>query len=177
MIQKILARFVLRLLLPLTLISGVGGATGQVTSIDTSHSRLLIHVSKSGVFSGFADNHDVEFHGLARGQFFGTHGSALRTGTISSRLRLFPIFARRTTMEMLFEAFRCNAIRPTLPTALIKPATSNRDARSPAQCSSIARLLSGGRGRLRAGRGTGQPAKRSRNRAKRGGCKSDFANL
>lgn len=52
---------VLRLLLPLALILSVGNATGQVTSsIDTAHSKLLIHVSKTGIFSGFADNHEVE---------------------------------------------------------------------------------------------------------------------
>jgi polyisoprenoid-binding protein YceI len=48
------------LLLPLALISCVGRVAGQVASIDTAHSRLLIHVSKAGVFSGFADNHEVE---------------------------------------------------------------------------------------------------------------------
>lgn len=37
-----------------------GTATGQVSAIDTASSKLLIHVSKSGVFSGFADNHEVE---------------------------------------------------------------------------------------------------------------------
>lgn len=51
---------ILRVFLPLALISSVGIATGQVTSIDTTHSKLLIHVFKSGVFSGFADNHEVE---------------------------------------------------------------------------------------------------------------------
>ena len=49
------------LLLSLALISCIGSAAaGQVTSIDTTGSKLLIHVSKSGVFSGFADNHEVE---------------------------------------------------------------------------------------------------------------------
>ena len=33
---------------------------GQVSTIDTARSKLLVHVSKSGVFSGFADNHEVE---------------------------------------------------------------------------------------------------------------------
>ena len=49
-----------------------------------------------------ADDHDVEFHGFARRQFFATHD------LISARLRmyrlvaspLFPIFTGRTTMEM-----------------------------------------------------------------------------
>lgn len=35
-------------------------AAAQVTPIDTASSKLLVHVSKSGVFSGFADNHEVE---------------------------------------------------------------------------------------------------------------------
>lgn len=35
-------------------------AAGQVRSIDAARSKLLVHVSKSGVFSGFADNHEVE---------------------------------------------------------------------------------------------------------------------
>jgi polyisoprenoid-binding protein YceI len=37
-----------------------GTAAGQVRSIDTANSKLVVHVSKSGVFSGFADNHEVE---------------------------------------------------------------------------------------------------------------------
>ena len=49
-----------RWLLPLALILSAAIAPGQTTSIDTTHARLLIHVSKSGVFSGFADNHEVE---------------------------------------------------------------------------------------------------------------------
>ena len=53
-------RSVLPLLLPLALFSCVGRVAGQVASIDTADSRLLIHVSKTGVFSGFADNHEVE---------------------------------------------------------------------------------------------------------------------
>jgi polyisoprenoid-binding protein YceI len=58
--ERTAIRSVLRLLLPLALISCVGTAAGQVAPIDTAHSRLLIHVSKTGVFSGFADNHEVE---------------------------------------------------------------------------------------------------------------------
>lgn len=58
--ERIGIRSVLRLLLPLALISCVGRVAGQVVSIDTAHSRLLIHVSKTGVFSGFGDNHEVE---------------------------------------------------------------------------------------------------------------------
>ena len=41
-------------------IAFVGPAAGQGTPIDTASSKLLVHVSKSGVFSGFADNHEVE---------------------------------------------------------------------------------------------------------------------
>jgi polyisoprenoid-binding protein YceI len=58
--ERTAIRFVLQLMLPLALISCVGTAAGQVVAIDTAHSRLLIHVSKTGVFSGFADNHEVE---------------------------------------------------------------------------------------------------------------------
>src|SRR5215469_6025979 len=35
-------------------------AAAQVSPIDTASSKLLVHVSKSGVFSAFADNHEVE---------------------------------------------------------------------------------------------------------------------
>src|SRR5215469_810237 len=51
---------ILRVFLLLALISSIGHATGQMTAIDTTHSKLSIHVSKSGVFSGFADNHEIE---------------------------------------------------------------------------------------------------------------------
>ena len=47
-----------------------------------------------------ADDHDVEFHGFARRKFFGAHvlvSAQLRTAL---KARLFPIFARETTMEM-----------------------------------------------------------------------------
>jgi polyisoprenoid-binding protein YceI len=64
---------VLRVFLPLTLISSVGSAVGQVISIDTARSKLLIHVSKSGVFSGFADNHEVEAR-IAEGSLDATSG-------------------------------------------------------------------------------------------------------
>ena len=86
MIQKKITTFVLRVLLPLALISGVGSATGQVTSIDTAHSRLLIHVSKSGVFSGFADNHDVEAP-IAEGSLDAKSGQ-LRLSVDARRMRV-----------------------------------------------------------------------------------------
>ena len=38
----------------------VSPVAGQVSTIDTARSKLLVHLSKSGVFSGFADNHEVE---------------------------------------------------------------------------------------------------------------------
>ena len=38
----------------------IPAASGQVRSIDTSQSKLRVYVFKSGLFSGFADNHDVE---------------------------------------------------------------------------------------------------------------------
>jgi polyisoprenoid-binding protein YceI len=47
-------------LLLLVLIALAVPAAGQVVRIDIDSSRLLVHVSKSGVFSGFADNHEVE---------------------------------------------------------------------------------------------------------------------
>ena len=33
---------------------------GQVRPIDTSSSKLIVHVSKAGMFSAFGDNHEVE---------------------------------------------------------------------------------------------------------------------
>jgi len=45
---------------PLLLILLVGAAAAQeLRSIDTANSRLVVHVFKSGIFSGFADNHEV----------------------------------------------------------------------------------------------------------------------
>jgi YceI-like domain len=35
-------------------------AWGQARSIDTKNSKLLVHVSKAGLFSAFGDNHEVE---------------------------------------------------------------------------------------------------------------------
>lgn len=35
-------------------------AVGQTRPIDTHSSRLIVHVSKAGMFSAFGDNHDVE---------------------------------------------------------------------------------------------------------------------
>lgn len=86
MIQKKITTLVLRVLLPLALISGLGGATRQLTSIDTSHSRLLIHVSKSGVFSGLADNHDVEAP-IAEGALDAKSGQ-LRLSVDARRMRV-----------------------------------------------------------------------------------------
>ncbi|MBV9342783.1 MAG: YceI family protein [Acidobacteria bacterium] len=36
------------------------GAYGQVHAIDTSNSKLVVHAFKAGLFSGFADNHEIE---------------------------------------------------------------------------------------------------------------------
>ena len=103
MIQKKITTFVLRLLLPLALISGVGRATGQVTSIDTSRSRLLIHVSKSGVFSGFADNHDVEAP-IAEGSLDAKSGQ-LRLSVDARRMQVLdpqlPADKRRQVQERM----------------------------------------------------------------------------
>src|SRR5215469_5373584 len=49
-----------RLFLCVVAIVLAGPAAAQVSPIDTAGSKLLVHVSKSGVFSGFADNHEVE---------------------------------------------------------------------------------------------------------------------
>lgn len=43
----------------ITIIAFVPLAAGQTRSIDSS-SRLVVHAFKSGLFSGFADNHEIE---------------------------------------------------------------------------------------------------------------------
>ncbi len=53
-------RSVLRWFLSLALISCVNSAAGQASSIDTAHSRLLVHVYKTGIFARLADNHEVQ---------------------------------------------------------------------------------------------------------------------
>jgi hypothetical protein len=40
--------------------AGLGQFFGQVTPVDTANSRLIVHVSKAGLLSAFADNHEVE---------------------------------------------------------------------------------------------------------------------
>ena len=50
----------LRYALATIALSLMPAASGQVRSIDTSQSKLRVYVFKSGLFSGFADNHDVE---------------------------------------------------------------------------------------------------------------------
>jgi len=50
----------LRRLLVLTLFGLVSTASPQEHPIDTANSKLHIHAFKSGLFSGFADNHEVE---------------------------------------------------------------------------------------------------------------------
>jgi polyisoprenoid-binding protein YceI len=57
---KTAIRFIVRLLIPLVFVFGVGGVVGQAVPIDTVNSRLLVHVSKTGIFSGLADDHEVE---------------------------------------------------------------------------------------------------------------------
>ena len=79
-------RSVLPLLLPLALFSCVGRVAGQVASIDTAHSRLLIHVSKTGFFSGFADNHEVEAR-IAKGTLDAKSGQ-LRLSVDSRQMRV-----------------------------------------------------------------------------------------
>lgn len=94
---------VLRVLLPLALVSSVGRASGQVTSIDTTHSNLLIHVSKSGVFSGFADNHEVEAR-IAKGSLDAKNGQ-LRLSVDSRQMRVLdpqlPADKRRQVQERM----------------------------------------------------------------------------
>jgi len=78
---------VLRLLLPLALISCVGSVSAQVASIDTAHSRLLIHVSKTGVFSGFADNHEIE--------------ARIAKGTLDAKSGQLPLSVRSRQLRVL----------------------------------------------------------------------------
>jgi len=86
-LKKTAISYVVRSLLPVVaLISCVGSATGQDTSIDTTHSKLLIHVSKSGVFSGFADNHEVEAR-IAKGSL-DTKAGQLRLSVDSRQMRV-----------------------------------------------------------------------------------------
>ena len=96
-------RSVLRLLLPLALISCVGRVAGQVASIDTAHSRLLIHVSKTGVFSGFADNHEVEAR-IAKGTLDAKSGQ-LRLSVDSRQMQVLdpklPPDKRRQVQERM----------------------------------------------------------------------------
>lgn len=84
--ERITILSVLRLLLPLALITCVGRVAGQVASIDTAHSRLLIHVSKTGVFSGFADNHEVEAR-IAKGTLDAKNGQ-LRLSVDSRQMQV-----------------------------------------------------------------------------------------
>lgn len=77
-------RWILPLALALT--SCVGIAAGQATSIDTTQSKFLIHVSKSGVFSGFADNHEVEAR-IAQGSLDAKDGQ-LRLSVYSRQMRV-----------------------------------------------------------------------------------------
>lgn len=94
---------VLRLLLPLALISCVGSVSAQVALIDTAHSRLLIRVSKTGVFSGFADNHEVEAR-IAKGTLDAKSGQ-LRLSVDSRQMRVLdpqlPPDKRRQVQERM----------------------------------------------------------------------------
>lgn len=85
-LKKTAIFFVLRLLLPLALIPCVDRAAGQLSLIDTAHSKLLIHVSKAGVFSGFADNHEVEAR-IVEGSL-DTKAGQLRLSVDSRRMRV-----------------------------------------------------------------------------------------
>jgi len=85
-LEKTTTFFALRLVLPLALISCIASSAGQVDSIDTTHSRLLIRVSKSGIFSGFADNHEVEAR-IAKGSLDPKAGQ-LRLSIDSRQMRV-----------------------------------------------------------------------------------------
>jgi polyisoprenoid-binding protein YceI len=104
-ILKESTRFVIgRVLLPIALISSLGCAsTAQVTSIDTAHSKLLIRVSKSGVFSGFADNHEIEAQ-IAQGSFNAKSGEA-RLSVDSHQMRVLdpklPLDKRQQVQERM----------------------------------------------------------------------------
>lgn len=101
--ERIAIRSALRLLLPLALISCVGRVAGQVAPIDTAHSRLLIHVSKTGVFSGFADNHEVEAR-IAKGTLDAKSGQ-LRLAVDSRQMQVLdpqlPPDKRRQVQERM----------------------------------------------------------------------------
>ena len=83
-IKKLLSQRILAALLFLGLLSwmvapGYGGqASGR--SIDREHSSLKIHVSKSGFFSAFAHNHEIEAPIVS--------GEVQSTGTSSVELRV-----------------------------------------------------------------------------------------
>ena len=102
-LKKTTTLFVLRLLCPLALIPCVPRAAGQLTSIDSSHSRLLIHVSKAGIFSGFADNHEVEAR-IAEGNLDAKAGQ-LRLSVDSRQMRVLdpqlPSDKRRQVQERM----------------------------------------------------------------------------
>ena len=85
-LQKTATFFVLRSLLLLGLISCSDKAAGQQSSIDTAHSKLMIHVSKSGLFSGFADNHEVEAS-IAKGSVDAKSGQ-IRLSVDSRQMRV-----------------------------------------------------------------------------------------
>jgi len=85
-LEKNATFLVLRLLLPLALIPCVERAAGQPSLIDPAYSKLLIHVSKAGVFSGFADNHEVEAR-IAQGSL-DTKTRQLRLSVDSRQMRV-----------------------------------------------------------------------------------------
>ncbi len=51
---------ILRILFLLLVPLGMSLASGQVRSIDSSDSKMIVHVAKAGVFSAFGDNHEIE---------------------------------------------------------------------------------------------------------------------
>ena len=101
-----------------------------------------------------ADDHDVEFHGFARRKFFCAHD------LISARLRT-ALKARCFRFLRRGQPWKCNA-RRFAPARSILDWHNGFDPRTRAYRPAIAGLLSGGRGRLRAGGRAGRPAGRAR---------------
>src|ERR1051325_6440058 len=102
-IEKSTIFVLLRVLFLLALIPCGGSAAGQATSIDTAPSRFLIHVTKSGLFSGFADNHEVEAR-IAEGSLDANAGK-LRLSVDSRQIRVLdpqlPADKRREVQESM----------------------------------------------------------------------------
>ena len=78
------SHILLGLLMGFSLAVVVPGAYGQVHAIDSRNSKLIVHAYKSGLFSGFADNHEIEAP-IAEGNI---DESALRVSFVIESRRL-----------------------------------------------------------------------------------------